>query len=137
MKWLGFILTASVLALGVFLISLSFYLDNNQKYLKEVAAKTEGVIVFGGTSKDSSSKIQYEIGGKEYTIHASIGRRNEGGICSVYYDPKDPENATVNLDYYDTTRLILLILGGIMFSYVGIYGMYKSFMIIKSENNDA
>lgn len=131
MKWLSFTIPMLGLLLGLFLINKSYSLDKKQKHLKKVAVATEGVIVFGGTSKDSSSRIEYEVDGKIYSIHAAIGRSGEGGFCPVFYDPENPEKAMVNLNYYNSTRLILLLLMGILLSFVGLYGMYKSLTVNK------
>lgn len=129
MKWLSFIIPMFVFFLGLFLINKSYSLNKNNAHMQEVALQTEGIIVNGGSDKDSPSKIEYRVGGKTYSIHASIGREMEGGTLPVFYDPAEPSNALVNLNYYDNTKLIGILLGGILAAVIGLVGMYRTLFV--------
>jgi hypothetical protein len=124
-KKVGFLFPLIVFVLGLYYMHESWYLYTNTEYLKENAVETEGTLITTAANDRGTTKIKFEVDGKEYMLYTEIGKRSVGEKWPVYYDPLNPSNALSSLQYYNIRNYIGLLVGGFVASLGGIIGMYR------------
>ncbi|OQB25432.1 MAG: hypothetical protein BWY11_00391 [Firmicutes bacterium ADurb.Bin182] len=110
-------------ALGsLILLTGIIFPDETSRFIaqaKPVKGKVIGIDKGGGETTEPSIVVEYEAGGRKYTVSADYYSQNlsEGSVLTVYYDPEEPSRAVVQTPdsmymLVNISGWTLLLLGG-------------------------
>lgn len=113
-----FALVMAVIAALVMIPTGIYFIVHKTKLVSTTNGTAESVLcVAHQDSYDCTLTVNYKVDNKTYHLNTttnSVIQYKEGDNLTVYYDPKDPSNASVESDNTHIMGIIILVIGIIL-----------------------